>query len=124
MKPGSFIWGFIPISSFPVDLRLEQSSGLSSHWYEVSDHRSAVIPFYQRYITVTTTPSSDTEAMAWVSALRPVWEASYLLNRFVFATGSGDDPIYPLPHLGLQWSTKAADLQKSMIISLGASSKT
>lgn len=48
IAPGSLLWGFWPVSTHPVILRLKATSP-ENHWLECSDHRKNIISFYQRY---------------------------------------------------------------------------
>src|ERR1700743_1582630 len=77
LKAGSVLWGFFPFSTFPVDLLLQQSAELETHFIEVSPHRAKVMPLYQRYVAVSDTLDGPPEAnpvAAWKAMLKPVWE--------------------------------------------------
>jgi hypothetical protein len=122
LKAGSVLWGFFPISTFPVDLLLQQSAELETHFIEVSPHRAKVMPLYQRYISVSGTVDEANPAAPWKAMLKPVWEAGYLYNRFNFAS----EPDYPRIHPGIgnSWTESDANLKEALVICLGAGSKT
>jgi len=128
LKEGSLLWGFFPISTFPVDLLLRQSDQIAEHFIEVSEHRSKVMPLYQRYIYVPDTlesvdvePSPTVRTLAWKSALSP-WKSAYTFNRFGFASLPGDPVLHP--GMGHPWTPEDADLKKTLVICLGAGTKT
>ncbi|KEF52435.1 uncharacterized protein A1O9_11676 [Exophiala aquamarina CBS 119918] len=129
LKNGSLLWGFFPISTFPVDLFLQQSPKIQGHFIEISEHRAKVMPLYQRYISVSDTlesvkseTSPGVRELAWKSALLPPWKSAYTFNRFAFASLPGDPVLHP--GIGHPWSPEDADLKRTLVICLGAGTKT
>ncbi|KIV95211.1 hypothetical protein PV10_02890 [Exophiala mesophila] len=122
LQAGSLLWGFIPVSTCPVDLLLTQSKGLSSHYIEVSQHRSQVMPLYQRYIAVGNDVDLTSPVAGLTAMLKPVFEASFLYNTYNFPS----DPSLPVLHPGIghSWGPEDADLTHAAVICLGAGSKT
>ncbi|EON69691.1 hypothetical protein W97_08951 [Coniosporium apollinis CBS 100218] len=123
---GALLWGLFPLSTFPVDLQLKKAPGTPGHWLETSAHRQTLMSLYNRYLAV---PEGEASAQfdltrAWTSLLRPIWEAGYLLNRFVYQSSPADPPVHPFSESGLPWSAQDADIRSAILISLGASSKT
>jgi hypothetical protein len=112
LPPGSSLWGFWPTSAFPVDLRLEAAVEPKGHWREVSAHRSQLMDLYNRYIEVPMESAQSDDEKAWTAILKPVWEAAYRLNRYVFP-GVGEaehiSPLHP-SGLGQEWTAADADL--------------
>lgn len=122
LQPGSLLWGFIPVSTCPVDLLLTRSKELDSHYLEISQHRSQVMPLYQRYMAVGDEVDLTSAVAALTAMLKPVFEASFLYNTYNFPS----DPNLPVLHPGIghPWGTEDADLTHAAVICLGAGSKT
>ncbi|KAL9028251.1 MAG: hypothetical protein Q9196_003363, partial [Gyalolechia fulgens] len=127
---GSLLWGCYPLSTHPVTLRLKPTSP-QDHWLETSDHRKNLMPLYQRYVLASnptrplTNPSSAVlDKLAKTALLKPLWEAAYLLNRFVFAPHqpSKNLPIHPFGQGA--WTPKDGDLASAIVVIVAASSKT
>jgi hypothetical protein len=123
LEPGMLLWGFWPTSSLPADLYLK-SADVAGHFIEISEGRKNLWNLYQRYVLpdanarlASLTPQK-VEEMAWEAAVRPVWEAGYLLNRSIF----GKTHIHPA-NAG-PWSKEDADLSAAVVVNLSASSKT
>ncbi|KAL3488054.1 hypothetical protein BJX62DRAFT_253541 [Aspergillus germanicus] len=120
------IWGYWPASAHVVDLTLSKNEDdPETHWIETSPHRAAVLPLYNRYII---SASTDEARHAWESAVRPIWQCGYVLSEYVFTPDSNKNPaIHPLPgvpSVKKEWTNEDADISKTVIISLAASSKT
>lgn len=129
LKNGSLLWGFFPISTFPVDLLLKQSPKVGEHFIEISEYRAKVMPLYQRYISVPDTlemvnpeTSPAVRKLAWKSALLPPWKSAYTFNRFGFASLPGDPVLHP--GIGHPWTAEDADLKRTLVVCLGAGTKT
>ena len=131
---GSFLWGCYPISTHHVTLRLKPTSP-KNHWLESSHHRKNLMPLYQRYVLAysnnplggprtTTNPPFVLEKLAKTALLKPLWEAAYLLNRFVFAPHQPSKrlPIHPFGHGA--WTPRDGDLASAIVVIVAASSKT
>ncbi|KAK6368241.1 hypothetical protein LTS17_009982 [Exophiala oligosperma] len=124
LQPGTLLWGMWPISTFPVDLLLNQSSDVPACFVEISSHRSQAMTLYNEYFTTTESlgDPKGLEMLAWRSVLI-VWAASYVYNRFNFASDPKDPIINPAGD-GLPWSREDADLSSAVVICMGAGSKT
>jgi Protein of unknown function (DUF2855) len=118
----TLIQGYIPLSSVPVDLMLTPGAA-PGHWIEKSPHRAKLIPFYQRYmVSKLKVPSqAEREAMARDALDGTLWECSYLLNRFSFASS---DPIINPAGENLPWTKEDADLCDATVVCLAGSGKT
>ena len=120
---GMLLWGYWPTHDLPIDLKLVPADA-AGHYIETSESRQRLMTLYQRYILLDPTARMDPldqskmEEMALETAVRPVWEAGYLLNAAIF----GDPPIHPLG-TG-KWDEKDADLTSAVVVSLSASGKT
>ncbi|SMY18620.1 unnamed protein product [Zymoseptoria tritici ST99CH_1A5] len=120
---GSRLFGFWPTARMAVDLKLEEGSS-EGHWLEVSDERRSLMAMYNRYRLVVPDGSRNASDQEALMAGCAVWQAGWLLSRFIFAAGgSGEIPIHPLGG-ELSWSRDDADLSRAVVVSLAASSKT
>ncbi|KAL2784941.1 hypothetical protein BJX66DRAFT_315868 [Aspergillus keveii] len=122
------IWGYWPASAHVVDLTLSKNEDdPETHWIETSLHRAAVLPLYNRYI-ISTSDTTDEARHAWESAVRPIWQCGYVLSEYVFTPDPAKNPaIHPLPgvpSVKKDWTNEDADISKTVVISLAASSKT
>jgi hypothetical protein len=125
LPPGSSLWGFWPTSAFPVDLKLEAAEH-KGHWREVSEHRSQLMNLYNRYIELSIDSAQSDNEKAWTAILKPVWEAGYQLNRYVFPGVGKAERLSPLQPtaFGHEWTAEEADLTSAAGVSLSASTKT
>lgn len=125
LKPGTMLWGFWPMSSLPVDLKLE-SSKPQGHWKEASSHRKNLMPLYARYSEVDTALSTNEERQAWTASLLPLHSAGTLFNRYVFPEARNAPTLQPQHPLGtgLPWSAQDADLSSAVLVSLSAASRS
>ena len=127
IEPGRTIYGFVPISSHTVDLQLQQSEKMPSHWIETSPHRSKLMSLYQRFFLL---PSGFTlDAADMIALMKPVMVTAgsgYLLARYVFAH---TNPIHPLgaPFPGMpfkEWTERESSLGKACVICVASGTKT
>lgn len=124
LTPGTFLWGYVPMSQYPVDLDLEQSEITAAHWSEIGKQRARLQPIYNRYTTVDLPFSSANETKShFTSCLRITWESAYLLSRFCFAIAP-DKPIHPSAADAASWTAKDSDLASTLVIALAAGSRT
>ncbi|KAK5948518.1 hypothetical protein OHC33_010414 [Knufia fluminis] len=142
---GRILYGFIPISGHAVDLTLRRVEGTGfngTHWIEVSEQRAKVMNLYQRYMVMPDTfslPANDSKQGAkqgqgvhvdpltlFTPVLKPVWEAGWLLARYVFAQSaeSTPDPVHPLGEAVSPWSAREADLSDACIVCVASGTKT
>ncbi|KAI4264553.1 MAG: hypothetical protein L6R42_000356 [Xanthoria sp. 1 TBL-2021] len=127
---GSLLWGCWPLSTHSVILQLKATSP-QNHWLETSDHRKNLMPLYQRYVfaygppSPFTEPSSDIqEKLARTALLKPLWEAAYLLNRFVFSPPEPSKQLPMHPFGSGTWTAKDGDLSSAIVVIVAAASKT
>ncbi|KAL8902622.1 MAG: hypothetical protein Q9207_004522, partial [Kuettlingeria erythrocarpa] len=127
---GSLLWGCYPLSTHPVTLRLKPTAP-PNHWFETSDHRRNLMPLYQRYVLAYNPPgpltkpsSAALEKLGKTALLKPLWEAAYLLNRFVFAPHQPTKnlPIHPFGQGA--WTPRDSNLVSAVVVIVAASSKT
>ena len=130
IRSGSLLWGCWPLSTHSVTLQLKPTLP-QDHWLETSDHRKSLMPLYQRYVLAHGPPSPLTEPssavlekLAKTALLKPLWEAAYLLNRFVFIPPglSNQLPIHPFGSGA--WTPQDSDLSSAIVIIIAAASKT
>ncbi|KAL8847082.1 MAG: hypothetical protein Q9221_007869 [Calogaya cf. arnoldii] len=129
---GSLLWGCYPPSTHPITLRLQPTQP-QTHWLETSPHRKNLMPLYQRYVLASKPPShfnknpasATRDKFAKTALLKPLWEAAYLLNRFVFAPHQPTQQLTPIHPFGDgTWTAKDSDLKSAIIVIVAASSKT
>ncbi|KAL2867684.1 DUF2855 family protein [Aspergillus lucknowensis] len=122
IESGATLHGFWPTSQHHFDLELAADE-VPGRWKEVSGHRSALMPLYNRYSVVdTTTEAHDRETLGWRAGM--ILIAGYLLAQYVFTPDpKTNPPIHPFG--GTEgWTAEDADLSKSVFVSLAASTKT
>lgn len=124
LEEGAWLWGHMPTAACPFDLELRQSGAVHEHWQETSQRRSGLQPLYNRYIVVDSDSVEPTSNLArFAASLKSTFESAYLLNNFVFAPG-GEQSVHPAPETGNNWGVADSDLTSSLVICLGAGSRT
>jgi hypothetical protein len=126
---GTLFYGYLPIGTLPVDLRLKVSDQVKDHFIEISAHRSHLFNMYNRYMILPsgedTNRAETRTGEAWDALMLVFAETAYNLNRFVFPwDGSDINPVHPLGTPELPWSKQSSSLAKSIIIIFAASGKT
>jgi hypothetical protein len=124
IQVGSTVYGFLPISTLPEDVRIEHT-GMKNQIFVTSEHRQHVWKLYNRYnICHPLAELEKTEtldSLGWDSLMQGLWATSYNMSTYAFAweekhrihpSGSGD------------WSAEDANLDNSTVIILNASGKT
>lgn len=120
---GTKLYGYLPIGDYPeiLQVTVEDESG---HVLETSERRAGLMQIYNRYLPFPpeTDLMEDKASRGWDSLMRPLFETSYMLNRYAFAW----DPANRTHPLGvpLPWSSGDADLADAVVVLLGASGKT
>lgn len=114
IAPGSLLWGLWPTSSYPVDLNLRQRE-LAGSWAEISNQRSSLMTIYNVYQQVEPV---DRQKMKMTALCKVLWMAANLMHKSSFTQN-----IHPMGE-GDEWTEQDADLSKSVVVSLSASSKT
>ncbi|KAJ5232860.1 hypothetical protein N7468_005816 [Penicillium chermesinum] len=124
---GTLLCGFWATSNTAADLKLKPGEA-TGHWIEISEHRTGLMPLYNRYVVTSESLESPTEdqldRLAWSSVFR-VWAAGYYLDEYVFPTDTAKQaPVHPSGGLGLPWTAEDADLSSAVVVNLAASTKT
>ncbi|CAL8575784.1 hypothetical protein XPA_001688 [Xanthoria parietina] len=119
----SAVYGIVPAWGY--------ATVLENHWLETSDHRKSLMPLYQRYVLAHGPPSPLTEPssavlekLAKTALLKPLWEAAYLLNRFVFIPPGPSNQLPIHPFGSGTWTPQDSDLSSAIVIIIAAASKT
>ena len=127
---GTLLYGYLPIGTLPVDLRLDPSPLVKGHFVETSPHRSHLWNLYNRYIILPRSAKVDTaeqafSSLAWDALLLVFFECGYNINRFVFPwDGAGVSAVHPLGVPEMSWPDSSSRLTKSVVIIFAASGKT
>lgn len=126
---GSFVFGYLPIGTLPVDLVLESVTVWKTQAVDTSPHRQQVMPIYNRY-QLLPSPPSNMNSQAYDSVMQVLFETSYNLNRGSFAF----DGRKPFPPLGVSygrlgpatqsWTQRDAHISNAAVVLLAASGKT
>jgi hypothetical protein len=135
VEAGQLIWGYFPLSTYPVDLQFDVSSPpgtAKGHLIETSPHRASLMPLYQRYIPISadTSKKSTEIQLATDSLIKVLWECGYLLNTHIYTPSLLQSNIKPSHPMGVdagpnaQWTNEDADLSSAVVVSLAASGKT
>ena len=120
ISPGALLWGFWPASSLPTDLMLEKSFA-SGFYTEISPHREKlVIKLNNEYELVDKIPSL--ERMGWVAGTRPFADTGFAMNNLCFPPDEAAKPFNPSGQG--EWTKEDADLRKTVVINLMASSRS
>ena len=125
LPTGTAIYGHMPTSAFPFELRLQGSGNIPSHWIDVSEQRKKLMAAYNRFVVMPEAfePSQASET-AFTLALQISFETGYVLNRFVFASWPGDRPVHPFPEQQAPWSVEDSDLKDAVVIALAAGGRS
>jgi hypothetical protein len=126
IEVGSVVWGYLPTHTCPVDLQLQASEQVPGHWIETTQHRSQLMPLYNRFVVLpaSTLKEPNLKAAMYTAAMRSVWECGYTMNRFNFPHNVQDPCLHPMPESGLPWSKQDGDISKALVVCLGAGGKT
>lgn len=124
---GTELFGYLPIGDRPeiMEVDIDAETG---HVIETSQRRHQLMNIYNRYLPLSspkTDPAADRASRGWDSAMRVLFETSYLLNRYAFSWEEGKQchPMGILPSPA-PWSGRDADLTDAVVLLLGASGKT
>jgi hypothetical protein len=126
IQVGSTVYGFIPISTLPEDVRIEHT-GMKNQIFAVDEHRQKAWKIYNRY--EVNPPLAELEKkktldfLGWDSLMHGLWATSYNMNVYAFAW---DDKhrIHPNGDSEAEWSAEDANLHNSTVVILNASGKT
>ncbi|KAK2795164.1 hypothetical protein FQN52_006090 [Onygenales sp. PD_12] len=122
----SYVWGYLPIGTLPVDLTLSPDPEVPNRVLECSPARAKQFPVYNMYTTYLPeqAASISQERMGWDSLLKVLFKTSFGLNRFVLAWDESNlvqpFPAGPNP----LWTMEQANVTDSVVIQLAGSGKT
>jgi hypothetical protein len=121
---GKLMFGYLPISTLPEDVRVEQTS-LKDQIMVTSPHRQNVWKVYNRY--QITSPLAELEAtktadsLGWDALMQVLFSTAYNLSAYGFAW---DEKNLIHPSGNGEWTLEDAKLDNSTVICLSASGKT
>lgn len=124
---GSFVWGYLPLASLPVDKRVQKTIK-DNVFLETTDYRQNLMPVYNRYFILDNEKGESERYNAYAALTRVLFETSYSLNRMAFGWNSDVPMVNPLglsppPQLDT-WTKDRASLRNSAVVIMPASSKT
>jgi hypothetical protein len=121
---GSEVFGYLPIGTLPVDLKLEASS-VEGQWIEKSPYRSHLMSGYNRYnaspAPMAPLDEDEKTSKAYDSLMQVLFETAYNLSRYTFAWG---DRSAFHPFTGASFKPEDADISSAIILITPAGSKT
>jgi hypothetical protein len=125
---GTKLYGYLPISTVPEVLTLEESTAIPGHFVEKSPHRQHLFNSYNRYLMLSSIGliSNSRQSMGMDSLIFPAFETAFNLNRHVFPWEPGYTPIKPgfgipnNPELG----ANNTSLRDTVVVILSSSGKT
>ena len=128
VEVGTQMYGYLPIGTLPVDMRVELDPELPGTFVEASEHRSKLMPVYNRYFLSAPAVSAQEKEVqkrnqAYDALSRVLHETGYMLNRFAFGWRP-EEIAHPMGAAGGQWSSEKADLAGSTVLVFAASTKT
>lgn len=90
---GSQIFGYLPIGTLPLDMKVKYNPEVPNQLLEVSKHREKSMSLYNQY-TFYPLPASRTlelkEAQGYDALFQIFFTTSYLINRFIFPWDSAE----------------------------------
>lgn len=126
IRPGTKIWGYLPLSDLPVDKKVKQAPAPGA-FIDTTEHRQQLWAIYNFYRIVPENQGNDDRYNGYAALTRILFETSYSLNRMPF----GWDSSPPTNPLGLEvppkldtWTRQRANLRNATVIVMPASSKT
>ncbi len=126
VPPNAMVWGYLPIGTLPVDLRISPTQPIKDQIMENSLHRKNLWPLYNRYMLyppVVQHPIMGDKSLGWDSLLQILYETGYLLNHFCFSPDVAD-MVHPFGLQDNSWTKQDADLADAIVIVFAASGKT
>ena len=128
IKPGTEVYGYLPIGTLPVDMRVEIDSEVPGMFVETSHHRAKLMAVYNRYFleapAVTTQEKEVQKQSQGYDAIgRVLHETAYMMNRFAFGWHP-EEIAHPAGASGGEWSIEKANLAGATVLIFSASGKT
>jgi len=124
IQVGSTVYGFLPISTIPEDVRIEHT-GMKDQIFVTSEHRQHVWKIYNRYNICAPLAelekTKNLDSLGWDSLMQGLWATGYNMSTYAFGWEE-QSRIHPSGNG--EWSAEDANLDNSTVIVLNASGKT
>ncbi|KFY92512.1 hypothetical protein V498_04903 [Pseudogymnoascus sp. VKM F-4517 (FW-2822)] len=125
IEVGTHVYGYLPIGTLPVDMHVEISADANGQFVEISPQREKLMPVYNRYLFYSSETTAQQKAErkqseGYDSLLQVLFEAGYMMNRFVFAWDSSE-LVHP-SGADSGWTTEDARIGEDTILLLFAAS--
>jgi hypothetical protein len=120
----SFVFGYLPIGTLPVDLQLGPRESDSHPVMEISPWRAQLLPLYNRYVTYVPAGAAklSKDYLGWNSVFSVLFFTTWRMSRFVLAW---DERLLLAPSSRVgSWSISQANIAGAVVIALSGSSKT
>ncbi|KAM0260149.1 hypothetical protein ACHAQJ_002914 [Trichoderma viride] len=120
---GTQLYGYLPIGDYPEILQVTVDDE-TGHILETTERRAGLMHIYNRYrpsplgVDLMTYKSST----AWDSIMWPLFETSYMLNRYAFGWDAAK--LINPSGASFSWNSSNADLTDAVVVFFGASGKT
>ena len=125
---GTQVFGYLPIGTLPVDMRVEIDTEVPWTFVDTSDHRAKLMAVYNRYFL--NAPAVTAQEMAaqkqnqgYDAIGRVLHETGYMMNRFAFGWRK-EEIAHPMGAAGGEWSSEKANLAGATVLIFAASGKT
>lgn len=124
---GHTIYGYLPTSTLPEDVRVERMPGTRDQIVVLSEHRQHLWKIYNRYQICP--PLAEVEKregrdfLGWDSLMQGLFGTSYNMNKYAFAWEDGNR-LHPSGDLEKPWAAEDANLDDAVVMILNASGKT
>ncbi|KAI1855425.1 hypothetical protein JX266_000290 [Neoarthrinium moseri] len=122
---GAYLWGYLPLGTLAQDVTVEEGA-IPGQVFVTNDYRKGVMAIYNRYFVHPASLKDEIEkkadSLAYDAIVRVMFETSYLLNRYVFASDP-KETVYPGMDPKAQWSPAQADITGATVIFLAPGSK-
>jgi hypothetical protein len=123
IEVGTQIYGYLPIGTLPVDMKVDFDPAIPGRVQEISEHRSKLLPIYNRYFFhPKAATAQDKDGQAYDSLVRVLFETGFMINRFVFAW-EPSEVVHP-GAAGGTWTYENARIDGATILLFSASGKT
>lgn len=126
VPPNAMVYGYLPIGTLPVDLRISPTQSIMDQIVESTPHRKDLWPLYNRYMVYPPSVQHSLKgdkSLGWDSLMQTLYESAYLVNNFCFSPDAAD-AVHPLGLKNIKWTKQDADLADAVVIIFAASGKT